>query len=74
MDQDTVIMQARVLRVQRDSLLVRDCRTRQNVQVNTGRARRFRVGQKVIIQYSGAMTRSIPPQISAMEIIPAAIC
>jgi hypothetical protein len=67
-------MQGRVLRVQRDSLLVRDCRTGQNVQVNTNRARRFRMGQRVIIQYSGAMTMSIPPQISAEEIIPAARC
>ncbi|MBQ2062307.1 MAG: hypothetical protein II458_06490 [Oscillospiraceae bacterium] len=74
MDQNPVIMQARVLRVQRDILLVRDCRTGQNVQVNTSRARRFRAGQKVIIQYSGAMTMSIPPQISAMEITPAARC
>ena len=72
MDQE--IMQARVLRVQRDSLLVRDCRTGQNVQVNTNRARRFRPGQRVIIQYSGAMTMSIPPQISANDITPNVRC
>ena len=72
MDQE--IMQARVLRVQRDKLLVRDCRTGQNVQVNTNRARRFRVGQRVIIQYNGAMTMSIPPQISAIDITPNVRC
>jgi len=74
MDQDSVILQARVLRVQRDSLLVRDCRTGQNVQVNTNRARRFRPGQRVIIQYNGAMTMSIPPQISATDITPNVRC
>ena len=74
MDQDPVIMQARVMRVHRDDLLVRDCRTGQTVQVNTSRARRFRPGQRVIIQYSGAMTMSIPPQISAIDITPNVRC
>ena len=74
MDQDSVIMQARVLRVQRDNLLVRDCTTGQNVQVNTNRARRFRVGQRIIIQYNGAMTMSIPPQINATDITPNVRC
>ena len=69
MDGDSVILVARVLRVHRDHLLVRDCRTRQEVRVNTPRARRFRPGESVIIQYSGAMTRSIPPQISAQSIM-----
>ncbi len=74
MDQDNEIMQARVIRVSRSNLLVRDCRTGQSVQVNTERARRFRVGQRIIIQYSGAMTMSIPPQISAIDITPNVRC
>lgn len=74
MDQDNAIMQARVLRVNRNNLLVRDCRTGQSVQVNTDRARRFRVGQRIIIQFSGAMTMSIPPQISAIDITPNVRC
>jgi hypothetical protein len=74
MDQDNEIMQARVIRVNRSNLLVRDCRTGQSVQVNTERARRFRVGQRIIIQYSGAMTMSIPPQISAIDITPNVRC
>jgi hypothetical protein len=74
MEQGSVMMQARILRVRRDDLLVRDCRTGQQVQVNTDRTRRFRPGQRVIILYSGAMTRSSPPQIYAMEIMPYARC
>lgn len=74
MDQDNVIMQARILRVNRDSLLVRDCRTGQQVQVDTTRARRFRPGQRVIILYSGAMTRSVPPRITAADVMPRARC
>ena len=69
MDSDSVIMVGRVLHVHRDHLLVRDCRTRQEVRVNTPRARRFRRGESVIIQYSGAMAMSIPPQISAQSIV-----
>ena len=74
MEQGSVMMQARILRVRRDDLLVRDCRTGQQVQVNTDRTRWFRPGQRVIILYSGAMTRSSPPQIYAMEIMPNVRC
>ena len=74
MHQESLIMQARVLRVRRDHLLVRDCGTGQQVQVNTHHARRFRMGQRIIIQYSGAMTMSIPPQISAIDITPNVRC
>lgn len=49
-------------------LLVLDSRTRQEVVVNTRCRCNFRVGDRVIILYSGAMTRSIPPQISAVRI------
>lgn len=68
MKPNAVMMQGRVLRVGRDNLLLRDCETRQEVQVNTPMARRFRRGDRLIVLYSGAMTMSIPPQISAIEI------
>lgn len=65
---DPVIMRARVLRVRRDHLLVLDRDTGQTVRVNTPIALRFRPGNTILIEYSGAMTRSIPPQISAIRI------
>ena len=65
---DPVVMFARVLRVRRDNLLVWDRDTGQTVQVNTPIALRFRPGNVVRIEYTGAMTMSIPPQISATRI------
>lgn len=62
-------MFATVLSVQRGSLMVLDLSTRQRVQVNTRDAFRFRRGDIVRIRYSGAMTMSIPPQISATSIV-----
>ena len=47
------------------SLLVCDCSTCQQVQVNTANACRYQVGDRLCIHYNGAMTNSIPPQISA---------
>lgn len=64
-----MIMLATVVSVQDDSLLVIDISTRQRVQVNTREASRFRRGDFVRIRYSGAMTMSIPPQISAISIV-----
>lgn len=61
-------MQALVIGVQRDRLLVLDFATRQRVIVNTSHARRFREGNIVRIWYNGVMTRSIPPQIYAINI------
>lgn len=58
-------MHANVLRLERCRLLVCDCDTRQEVVVHTPAAQCFRPGDCVCIEYSGAMTRSIPPQISA---------
>ena len=63
-----VTMLARVLQVRRDHLLVRDRDTDQTVRVNTPQARNFRPGNRVRIEYNGAMTMSIPPQISAIWI------
>ena len=47
-------------------LLVRDCRTCQEVLVNTDQAADFSEGDQVGIRYSGAMTMSLPPQVSAL--------
>ena len=58
-------MTARVLEVRCDSLLVCDCSTCQQVQVNTANACCYQVGDCLCIHYNGAMTNSIPPQISA---------
>ena len=51
------VMSATVLRVRRGELLVCDCATRREVVVHTDQA--------CCIRYSGAMTNSLPPQISA---------
>lgn len=61
----SVTMNARVLRVCCCELLVCDLCTCQEVLVHTNNARCFRTGQCVCITYNGAMTMSVPPQISA---------
>ena len=67
-------MVATVQEAQQGSLLVRDRRTAQEVFVHTPFARRFRPGDIVRIQYSGAMTMSIPPQITAIRIFRIGSC
>ncbi len=62
---EPVTMKARVLRVGCCELLVCDLCGCQEVLVHTDNACCFQVGQCVCITYSGAMTMSIPPQISA---------
>ena len=62
---ESVTMNARVLRVCCCELLVCDLCTCQEVLVHTGNACCFRPGQCVRITHGGAMTMSIPPQISA---------
>lgn len=64
-----MVMIATVISMRRDSLLVFDFANRQQVQVNTNDAFRFRPGDLVRIRYNGAMTMSIPPQISAISIV-----
>lgn len=61
-------MCAAVLEISDNSLLVRDSRTRQEIVVNTRCNCNFHVGDRVRILYSGAMTRSIPPQINVIQI------
>ena len=58
-------MCAVVCQVQEDSLLVRDQNSCQEVQVNTSCAHCYSAGDRICIHYNGAMTASIPPQISA---------
>lgn len=62
------VMYARVLEVSCGTLLVRERCTDQEMLVRTGRACRFAEGDCVLIVYNGAMTRSIPPQITANRI------
>ena len=61
-------MCAVILEISDRRLLVRDSKTDQEIAVNTRCNCNFRVGDRIIIVYNGAMTRSIPPQISAIRI------
>ncbi len=61
-------MCAVILEISDRRLLVRDSQTDQEIAVNTRCNCNFRVGDRIIIVYNGAMTRSIPPQISAIRI------
>ena len=70
----SVTMCAVVLQVCPCHLCVCDCETHQSVLVHTDSARCFRAGQTVCITYSGAMTRSDPPQITADCIRPGNCC
>ncbi len=63
-----VRMCAEILEIGNKQLLVRDSKTDQEVAVNTRCNCNFRVGDKIIIFYNGAMTLSIPPQIGAIRI------
>ena len=69
-----MIMNATILEVQDGGLLVRDWGTAQKVVVHTPLARQFSVRDRVCILYSGAMTRSLPPQISATHISKLSVC
>lgn len=62
---EPVTMNARVLRTGRCELLVCDLCGSQEVLVHTDSACCFQPGQCVCVTYSGAMTRSVPPQITA---------
>ena len=68
MPNENTTMRACVLRVCCCQLLVCDLCTCQKVLVHTDDACCFRPGQRVCIEYSGAMTASIPPQITADSI------
>ena len=61
-----VTMEGSVLSVSCGQLLVRDWETCQEVAVLTEYACDFSAGQCVRVVYNGVMTRSMPPQITAM--------
>lgn len=63
-----MVMHARVLNVESGRLLVCDLSKSQEVIVNTPNANCFRIGDHIRIEYSGIMTMSIPPQITATNI------
>ena len=73
---EPVTMKARILRSGCCELLVCDLCTCQEVLVHTDQACRFCPGQCVCVEYNGAMTMSIPPQISAdcIKLIPCGGC
>ena len=71
---ESVSMRARVLQVRDCDLLVCDCCNRQEVLVHTPDARRYQVGDQICIRYSGIMTMSLPPQISATDISRGCCC
>lgn len=62
---EPVVMKARILRGGCCELLVCDLCNGREVLVHTDKACCFCPGQCVCIEYNGAMTMSIPPQISA---------
>lgn len=61
-----VFMIAKVTCVACDHLLVCECNTHQEVLVRTNHARCFSRGDCICIRFNGAMTMSIPPQITAI--------
>ena len=65
---DPTVFQAVILEVRSRQLLVCNCSTRQTILVHTDQACCFSQGEQDLIQYSGAMTMSLPPQISALRI------
>ena len=67
--QELVTMHAVVTRVCPCHLIVCDCETDHEVHVHTDKARCFCPCDHVCIEYTGAMTMSIPPQITACRIV-----
>ena len=64
----TMTICATVCEVDECSLLVCDRCTCQKVLVHTEDANCYAVGDRLCIYYDGIMTRSIPPQINAIQI------
>lgn len=63
-----MILIGTVERVEPRRLLVRERRSFRTVAVNVRHVRCIFPGDVVAVLYSGVMTRSIPPQISAVSI------
>ena len=71
---ESTVLNAVILKVWDCRLLVCDCCTGQAVLVHTDQACCFSRGDQVRILYSGAMTMSFPPQISAADISHSECC
>lgn len=65
----SVWMDADVLEVREGSLLVRDRNAGHEVVVHAAQAADFQVGDRLHIRTSGAMMLSLPPQVTALEIV-----
>lgn len=63
-----MIMNATVIQTNPRNLLVRDLETGDEISVHFPNASRFAAGNHVSITFDGKMTRSIPPQITAISI------
>lgn len=63
-----MIIDATVLEVYNDRLLVRNLSNNQEIIVHSRNARRFSPGDTVRIRTNGQMTLSIPPQTTAVSI------
>jgi len=63
-----MIMKATVIQTRPRNLLVRDLETGEEVSVHFQNAARFSAKDRISITYDGKMTRSIPPQITAISI------
>ena len=64
-----MIITATVLRVNPTNFLVRDASNGQEISVHFANTDGLRAGDTVQITYSGMMTHSIPPQITATSVI-----
>ena len=63
-----MILLVSVVSIREDHLLVFDLTQHRQLQVNTRSAARFRAGDLLRIEYSGALTKSVPPQLTPLHI------
>lgn len=63
-----MFMNATVIRVNSGNLLVKDLENNQEVLVHYQNTRGLCPGDRIRIEFNGQMTRSIPPQITAISI------
>lgn len=64
--QNCQIIRAQVLQITDGDMLVQSCRTGQEILVHADCTCAFSVGDCVCIHFNGVMTRSLPPQITAL--------
>ena len=62
------VIHARVMRAERCCLWVCDLENEQILLVHCHNACCFAAGDHVCVQYNGVMTRSVPPQITAIDV------